>query len=156
MRLTDRLFDGAGFSVEFTTAAWSLVRRFDAAPVEAGGVLLGRRLPESDDVVVDIVTGPEPQDQRGPARFVRDIEAHQALVDAAWRESEGRCVYLGEWHSHTAGGPVPSFRDWVTWASIARAHRDHRLVFVISTSQDAAVWGTAPGLPVRRMRQRSR
>ncbi|BDI31492.1 hypothetical protein CCAX7_35430 [Capsulimonas corticalis] len=77
---------------------------------EAGGILLGRRL-EDGTVLVERATTPSPLDDAGPSFFVRSRIAAQAIIDDAWRESDGYVVYLGEWHTHAVAQPHPSAQD---------------------------------------------
>src|SRR5450759_1911025 len=48
----------------------------DSTAPEAGGILMGLRILDSGDVVVDMVTEPFPTDQRGRFKFVRFPEGH--------------------------------------------------------------------------------
>jgi len=67
---------------------------------EAGGVLLGRHILETGDIIVDLITEPMPSDRQGRFRFFRARRPHQAAIDRAWRASGGTYTYLGEWHTH--------------------------------------------------------
>ena len=51
---------------------------------EAGGVLLGRMIAGSNDLVIDVAHGPTEQDKRTRFSFFRDRGASQAAVDRAW------------------------------------------------------------------------
>lgn len=77
---------------------------------EAGGILLGR-LYQGVRVILDAATVPNVQDKAGRYYFDRSREAAQAVVNEAWRASNGEQNYLGEWHSHPVPSPVPSDRD---------------------------------------------
>lgn len=82
--------------------------------LEGGGLLLGRFILDSPDVVLDAVSTPMPGDLRERHRFVRS-QAHQRVVDAAWWASGGTRVYLGEWHTHPEPVPSPSDEDLGSW-----------------------------------------
>jgi integrative and conjugative element protein (TIGR02256 family) len=82
---------------------------------EAGGILLGRYLKNSNDVVVDQVTVPMPGDQRKRNWFFRASFAHQIAIDQAWCRSSGTCNYLGGWHTHPENNPSPSLTDILDW-----------------------------------------
>ena len=82
---------------------------------EAGGVLMGRYIRESTDVVIDSVTVPMRGDRRGRLNFFRDRDRHQQAIDRAWQESEGTTHYLGEWHTHPEKIPTPSQTDKADW-----------------------------------------
>lgn len=78
---------------------------------EAGGLLLGRRILGERDVVIDHVTTPYRLDESGERSFLRHAERHQRVIDVLHEESEGRCNYLGEWHTHDEDHPIASRLD---------------------------------------------
>ena len=82
---------------------------------EAGGVLIGRYIRDSLDVVVDDVTVPMRGDVRRRCSFFRNRNRHQRAIDQAWRESDGTSHYLGEWHTHPEETPTASPTDQIDW-----------------------------------------
>jgi integrative and conjugative element protein (TIGR02256 family) len=104
---------------------------------EAGGILLGRYLQDSDDVVVDDITEPLPGDKRGRYFFHRGQKAHQQLLEQAWRESDGTRTYLGEWHTHPEPNPTPSCVDRMDWQRKLRQdlYFAHLFFFIVGTQQ---------------------
>ncbi len=121
-----------------------VIRRYvqDAADLpEGGGVLLGRHILGSDDVVVDHVTVPMHGDRRSRSRFFRARRGHQDLIDRAWAESGGTRTYLGEWHTHPQGVPIPSPIDRRNWRRKLKADRfSGFLFFVIVGTEELRVW----------------
>ncbi len=108
---------------------------------EAGGVLLGRHLLGTSDVIVDCVTDPMGGDRRSRFRFFRARKPHQEAVDQAWRRSGGTCVYLGEWHTHPEPHPSPSHIDWKNWQLKLRHNKfGSPLFFVIVGTATTSVW----------------
>ncbi len=108
---------------------------------EAGGVLLGRHILGSDDIIVDTVTEPMPGDKRERFRFFRSQYFHQYLIDRMWKESRGTCTYLGEWHTHPEQDPEPSDIDRLDWSQ--RLRRDQftePIFFVIVGTEHIRVW----------------
>ncbi len=108
---------------------------------EAGGVLLGRHILESVDIIVDTVTEPMPGDKRERYRFFRSQYLHQLEIDRMWEESLGTCTYLGEWHTHPEQYPSPSDIDRLDWAQ--RLRRDQftePIFFVIVGTEYIRVW----------------
>ncbi|MCL4299615.1 MAG: Mov34/MPN/PAD-1 family protein [Anaerolineae bacterium] len=77
---------------------------------EAGGILLGRVYPGSR-IVVEVATPPNTHDKAGRFYFHRDAVTAQQIVNRAWHNGQGECIYLGEWHSHNEPYPCPSRRD---------------------------------------------
>ena len=117
-------------------------RQYRSSDAEAGGVLLGRRILDSDDVVIDIATAPNELDRRSRYSFNRVAEPAQVAVNRAWAESRGTCVYLGDWHSHPEPAPHPSYVDEDDWRKIMRSAKYGQpfLFFVIVGTEEIAVW----------------
>jgi integrative and conjugative element protein (TIGR02256 family) len=108
---------------------------------EAGGVLLGRHIVDSDDIVIDKVTTPQPGDRSSRFRFIRARRRHQKLIDAAWCESNGTVTYLGEWHTHPERVPHPSLVDRVGWVKkLLFDDFADALFFVIVGTEGVGVW----------------
>lgn len=82
---------------------------------EAGGVLLGRYISNSNDIIIDTLTTPLNGDVQSRFRFYRAKEAHQQIIDKVWNDTEGTCTYLGEWHTHPEQLPRPSYLDRLNW-----------------------------------------
>jgi integrative and conjugative element protein (TIGR02256 family) len=80
-----------------------------AAPWEVGGWVLGYWTGDESTLVVTHATPPGP---RGTPFGVRiSGRGHRARFDAAWRASGGHVTFLGDWHTHPGGPPLPSERD---------------------------------------------
>jgi integrative and conjugative element protein (TIGR02256 family) len=110
--------------------------------VEAGGILLGRMIINSRDVVVDIASLPSPNDRRGRFSFFRARNPAQLLVDRAWSESGQVINYLGEWHTHPEDDPQPSCidrRDWKKIVTRALFDQDF-LIFIIVGRTTIRAW----------------
>lgn len=122
------------------TAMWSY-RQIQPDDTEAGGVLLGRYIDGTDEIVVDAATTPQRGDRRTHSRFYRGRRTHQELIDAAWNESNGATTYLGEWHTHPESIPAPSIIDRAGWSKklIFDVFSD-ALLFVILGTEDLRVW----------------
>lgn len=111
------------------------------ADKEAGGVLIGRYLCDSDDIVVDQVTEPMPGDKRGRYFFHRAQKAHQQVIEQAWQTSQGTRTYLGEWHTHPEARPTPSGVDTSDWRRKLRQDQYFdRLFFIIVGTQQVRAW----------------
>lgn len=108
---------------------------------EGGGVLLGRHLLDTDDVVVDEVTTPQPADRRGRFRFFRSKQ-HGVVAHARWLAQESTLAYLGLWHTHPERDPSPSCIDIRDWENATRhdVFEGDRLFFVIVGTERIRVW----------------
>ena len=80
--------------------------------------MIGRRIVDSEDVVVDCALPPSRIDHRARLSYIRNIEPSQQYINKAWRESGGARNYLGEWHTHPEDDPSPSNQDIVNWSNI--------------------------------------
>lgn len=108
---------------------------------EAGGVLLGRYLSDSHDVVVDEVSTPQPADRRTRYSFFRSHK-HQQLAYDRWVRERNTSAFLGIWHTHPEQDPVPSSVDRADWQRVIACDtfEGDRLFFPIVGTQRIRVW----------------
>lgn len=107
-----------GGRIELSSGAVETLLRFrqlEADAAEAGGILLGRLVIGTADVVVDVAVVPGASDVRDTFRFERQRGPAQHRVDQEWRDSLGTRIYLGDWHSHPEDDPRPSSVDLANW-----------------------------------------
>lgn len=122
---------------------------------EAGGVLLGRFILNTKDIIVDKVTTPLYGDLRGRYQYIREADNHQKLIIDAWNKSAGTCNYLGEWHTHPENYPNPSSQDLKNWKEIlnTRTFSSQYLYFVIVGIEEVRVWeGYKRKLKIKRIK----
>lgn len=118
------------------------LRQDRPSSAEGGGILLGRMIEGSDDVIVDEVTVPTGHDKRTRFFFFRAKVSGTRKIRQAWRDSRGTRNYLGEWHTHPEARPTPSAQDIQNWRYImaeARIEQDY-LFFAILGIEELAVW----------------
>ena len=145
MQSVVRFVRPGGGLVEFSplvVATLRSMRQVDEASLEAGGVLLGRLIEGSLDVVVDEITTPGPADERSRYAFKRSRKSAQPRVTQAWSESAGTRIYLGDWHSHPEDEPTPSSVDRRDWANTLRqaTYEQDFLLFAIVGRRCTALW----------------
>lgn len=121
-------------------------RQVADSDTEAGGLLIGRLISGTADVVVDRATGPVPSDRRSRFYFVRARRPAQEAVDAAWASSAGTQNYIGDWHTHPEDDPSPSCIDRRDWRQIVRRSEfeQPRLVFIIVGRNRIKAWELGP------------
>ena len=114
---------------------------------EAGGIMLGRLIVDSCDVVVDEVVGPLSEDRRSRFTFVRPRKQAQQIVDQAWSSSHGTNIYLGEWHTHPEDVPNPSSQDLRNWKRIcdSAVFEQDSLFFLIVGRLRCRMWELSKG-----------
>lgn len=86
-------------------AAEAAKRRFR----ETGGPLFGYEA--SGGLVVVRALGPGPNAKHRRTRLIPDSGDVQEAIDAVFQESEGKLLYLGDWHTHPWGDARPSGVD---------------------------------------------
>lgn len=108
---------------------------------EAGGVLLGRHLLDSHDVVVDEVSTPQSTDHRSRFGFFRS-STHELIARQRWLELGHTSAYLGLWHTHPELDPTPSNIDRRDWAQAVSGDtfEGDRLFFPIVGTSSIRIW----------------
>lgn len=77
---------------------------------ESGGIVLGY-VHEDNNIYILKVSQPNTSDKASRYGFERDKKAAQIIVNSKFYESEGKVIYLGEWHTHPEPNPLPSSVD---------------------------------------------
>jgi len=131
--------------LKFDTNALARVESFrqhSPSLLEAGGVLLGRFIKDSDNIIIDAVSIPMIGDKRTRNTFKRGAFMHQRVIDWAWLKSKGTCNYLGEWHTHPEKYPTPSLVDWNDWKRKLKedTFSGRFLYFVIVGIKEICIW----------------
>jgi integrative and conjugative element protein (TIGR02256 family) len=117
-------------------------RQLEAQSMESGGILLGRLILDTENVIIDEVTQPMVGDQRGRTFFIRGKCPTQYYIDAAWTESRGTRIYLGEWHTHPEDNLLPSSQHLRNWQYIVQnaQYEQPFLLFLIVGNQFTRIW----------------
>jgi integrative and conjugative element protein (TIGR02256 family) len=123
---------------------------------EAGGVILGRFIRNSKDIVIDKVSVPMIGDKRSRFYFIRGAKMHQRIIDTEWNRSNGTCNYLGEWHTHPEPYPEPSKVDIANWKQ--RLQEDtffsRYLYFIIVGQKETYMWeGDRRTLKIKKLKR---
>lgn len=79
------------------------------APLETGGVLLGRTMTNGTRIVTGLIAG-GPGARATATRFEPDYDWQQRAMEEAFHRND-RVEYLGDWHSHPGGSATPSETD---------------------------------------------
>jgi integrative and conjugative element protein (TIGR02256 family) len=114
----------------------------DGQKPEGGGVILGRYILDTQDVVIDKISFPMPGDKATRTSFLRKKKSHQQVIDREWEFSNHTCTYLGEWHTHPEPYPSPSCIDNINWKR--KLKRDvvdsDSLFFLIVGTAEMRMW----------------
>lgn len=108
---------------------------------EAGGVLMGRHLLDSHDIVVDEVSTPQDTDRRSRYNFFRSRK-HEQVARNRWLQEHNTSAYLGLWHTHPESDPLPSDVDRNDWkqAIASDTFEGDRMFFPIVGTHCIRVW----------------
>lgn len=119
-----------------------LHKQFDKGSLESGGVLLGRFIKVSKNIVVDKITIPIKGDKQTRFSFKRLSPLHQVIITEEWNKSNGTCNYLGEWHTHPEDFPTPSGIDIREWKRKLKkdAFSGRYLYFIIAGIKSIEIW----------------
>ena len=117
-------------------------RQYSQSDMEAGGMLLGRFIIESEDIVIDYVTTPMKHDKRKRTFFHRSNRGHKGILKKIWKQSNGTCNYIGEWHTHPELIPFPSEFDFEQWKKILKKTKCdcEKLFFIVVGLKSVRAW----------------
>lgn len=108
---------------------------------ESGGLLLGRRIIDTKDGIVDEITAPMAGDIQRRTFFFRG-QGHLNRQVQYWMETATTGQLLGVWHTHPEPIPKPSPTDIQDWKSVLRKCGDLKKphYFVIVGQEQICVW----------------
>lgn len=86
--------------------------------IETGGVLVG--FINMNIINIAYASSPGPEAVMQPNKFNRDVSFCQKFLDDLFKKTDGKIIYLGEWHYHPQGSSYPSEIDLSSMASISR------------------------------------
>lgn len=98
---------------------------------ESGGILIGHDLQDNNFSITDIST-PSIYDKSNRFNFTRSKKNAQLILNKFFKESNGKKIYLGEWHTHPEDYPTPSTVD--KKSILERIHKDvlnSEIIFMI-------------------------
>jgi integrative and conjugative element protein (TIGR02256 family) len=123
---------------------------------ESGGILLGRFIKESKDIVIDKITTPLKGDKQTRFSFKRLSPLHQEVINEEWTKSRGTINYLGEWHTHPENYPRPSFIDIQDWKRKMKidTFSSRYLYFIIQGIVELNIWeGDRRTLEIKKLKK---
>jgi integrative and conjugative element protein (TIGR02256 family) len=113
----------------------------DEPSLETGGMLLGYRTKSRELVVVDAV-GPGPGATHRRFSFEPDGPWQREHLHRIYWASDGLVRYLGDWHTHPGGLPIPSKRDVKTARAVASskdAQTPNPVTTIVGFDEEAAL-----------------
>lgn len=108
---------------------------------EAGGMLIGSILLDSNEIEINDFTEPIDEDERTRIGFKRS-NIHNKLLRKKWEESNCTKLYLGEWHTHPQNIPSPSYVDMNSWEKLLYTSNTEceYLIFIIIGLISMEIW----------------
>jgi integrative and conjugative element protein (TIGR02256 family) len=115
--------------------------QFKPRDKEAGGLLLGRDLLDSNTLVIDKITQPFPNEKRSRYRCHRGKQ-HMLFAEKYWKQENSTGQILGLWHTHPESEPTPSPTDIEDWKNQLRSIKNTSdvLVFFIIGFESIGCW----------------
>ncbi len=92
-------------------------------PNETGGILIGLYNSNYDCAEVTDIFCATRDSKKGKTWFLRGVHGLQNKLNELWIRQKG--YYLGEWHFHPGGTPIPSQIDMNQMFSISSSSRVH-------------------------------
>lgn len=108
----------SGYEVRLNSVAWREIigwiatnDRVRGVAVETGGLLFGERNDLLKVLWVDEVSGPPPDSVRSAAGFICGVKGTAELAREKATRTRELSRFLGMWHTHPGGLPLPSATD---------------------------------------------
>ncbi len=138
-----------GSKVKIDSAPLAILRKYrqiGKKDKEAGGILIGRMIENSKDVIVDEISVPSLLDRCSRFSFFRS-KSVQKIINSKWNVSLQTQNYLGEWHTHPEPSPFPSGQDLRDWTNILNKgiFDQDFLIFIIVGQAAISAWELRKG-----------
>lgn len=109
---------GSSYELRLSSSAWKEMRawirkarRENGGRVETGGLLFGERDGAANVLWVSEVSGPPGDSSAAETHFVCGTRGMSELNEEKRRRSRGAVSFIGMWHTHPGGAPIPSVTD---------------------------------------------
>lgn len=104
--------DYCNLSISLSKEVISIFKKYvqnDIKNPESGGIMTGKVY----ENLVEVLNCSEPShlDKRSRYNYNRSHKSAQIYINEKFEESEGKEIYLGEWHTHPEDIPKPSITD---------------------------------------------
>ena len=106
---------------------------------ESGGVLIGRQIISTGNLIIDHCTVPMPLDVCKRTRYLRKDPKHIEFFTTLRQRENNIYAYVGEWHTHPELIPSYSSMDLRNWQGLAK--RVPCLTFTLLLEQKLFVFG---------------
>lgn len=108
---------------------------------ESGGVIIGRELKSTGNLIIEEVTEPMRLDKQSRFGFERKDPTHMDCFHKLYELSRATYGYFGEWHTHPEKMPHYSVIDKRNWIKLYKElPQKHALYFMICGTISIGVW----------------
>lgn len=116
-------------------------RQTGSNDLEAGGMLIGSIIRDSNDIIIEDLTLPIEGDYRSRTSFIR-CEHHNKLLEKKWADSQYTKMYFGEWHTHPQVIPNHSSQDMINWLKLMEYSKTdtNMLLYIITGIDVFKIW----------------
>ncbi|MDF2449445.1 MAG: Uncharacterized protein K0R26_1949 [Bacteroidota bacterium] len=97
--------------------------------IETGGVLIGRI--QDGVAIIEKATNGGPNATHKEFFFQADPNYVDMIIDMEFANSDGKNVYLGEWHTHPQTHPQPSPKDLRSLDEIADTSEEFAILLIL-------------------------
>ena len=97
--------------------------------IETGGVLMGHV--GSEGIFIEVASDPGPKAIHESVYFKADPNYIDLFIDMNYANSHGKCVYLGEWHTHPQVIPEPSSVDLISLEEISDTAEEFAILVIL-------------------------
>ena len=111
----------------------------DISKPESGGYIVGYQHKNTGNVSLEAVSHPFLLDVKSHVRFSIRDPRHQHFLRKARRH---KSYYMGVWHTHPQGVPVPSDIDWNDWDATMKSDKTgcQYVFFIIAGTDEWRIW----------------
>ena len=144
-------FELGELSIKISEEVFEIMKSFiqdENHKPEAGGILIGHYLEDNNYSITD-VSSPSELDKSSRFNFTRSKKNAQKIINKIFKDSKGKKIYLGEWHTHPEHHPSPSATDLNEWHKICRQRQTPMVFLIVGWSGE--LWlGLSGGVEIER------
>lgn len=105
-------------------------RQLSLKDKENGGIILGAIRLDGTIVIKEIHVC-SIENKRKRYSFQLDTTKAQRIIDESFQKSAGKCIYIGEWHTHPDRFPTPSVVDLKSVSELLKGQLNEPFIILI-------------------------
>lgn len=88
---------------------------------------------ENNEIIIEKASEPGPKAIHQLDYFKADPAFIDMFIDVENANSNGKLIYLGEWHTHPQIFPIPSKVDLISLSEIAQSKGDYCILLIVGS-----------------------